>query len=239
MLKACEDITQNGSVYNARIFTSRQAYKALPNPPVLYRADSGAQALLCDGVLTLDGVGFDIDELRQFVEWCGCKSVICTGAVAGRLALSGEYNRYTVMRYNGGVPAVGEGVCTQPKLDDVYTLLKATFENMAGLSFDSWYSDISLKMRRGLAMVYAVYEGTELCATAGVNYQNDITSVIGSVATAKQWRGRGFAARLINSLLRAVPQGKTVQIICQNEGAMLLYTRLGFEAVEEYVEIGR
>lgn len=240
MLRLCGGVVQNCSVYNARIFTGWQAYGALPNPPLLYSDGGGVQLLLCGGVLTVDGLGFDAEETRSFIELCGCKTLICSGEALAKLGICGKTERYTVMRYASEAPAACGEVCTQPRLDDVYPLLKAEFTNMASLGFNDWYCDVSLKIRRGLGFMYAVYEGGTLCACAGVNYRNDNTAVIGSVVTAPAHRGRGLAATLVNAATaRVLAAGLIPQIVCQNEAAMRLYKKIGYVPTEEYTETRR
>ncbi|MEF9852435.1 MAG: GNAT family N-acetyltransferase [Hydrogenoanaerobacterium sp.] len=238
MLKLCGSLAESESVYNARIYTSLAAYGALPNPPLLYENERGERALLCGGVLTLDGTGFDKCELREFVKLCGCKKLICAAETAEGLANAEDTVFCTVMRFAGAVqPQCDDSVCRQPRLDDIYGLLCLAFDNMQSIGFEDWYSDISLKIRRGLACSYAIYEDGVLCASAGVNYQNSKTIVIGSVATAKLCRGRGLATRLVNTLIAREAQGRAVQIVCKNAVAMRLYIKLGFVPIGVYAEI--
>lgn len=229
----------------ARIETQVQAYCGMREAPDLYLADSGALFSHFDGVLTVSGELFDPEELRQFIRMCGCHTVVCGGVAAERLNLAGETTVGTVMRYGGGAAAEYACVCRQPKLDDVFVLLQSTFDNMHTAVFHAWYCDISLKQRRGLAYVYAVYEpqGAEpergsLCATAGVYYQNAATAVIGSVATRQDRRGHGLAAQVLGTLIaRIQAEGKLPQIVCQNDRAHVLYRRLGFVDTGKFFEI--
>lgn len=268
VVRLCESLETGDSVFNARMYTQWAAYRALPNPPSLYRTEKGAQLLLCDGVLTLDGTGFDPEELRRFAALCGCHTVTCSGEAAARLAPLGRVaTEARIMRYAGGETVPCAEVSTTPRLDDVFPLLCGTFENMRDAVFERWYSDVSLKLRRGLAYVYAIYEEnimdtdvkiyesptllsitqreacpkephSQLTATAGVYYQNAATAVIGSVAAAPERRGRGLAGMLLQTLIsRAQSEGRTPQVICLNDRAYRLYSRLGFVETGIFYEI--
>lgn len=232
-------------LFAARIETQALAYHGMREAPDLYLTNSGALLSHFDGVLTVSGEQFDPTELRQFIRMCGCHTVVCGGAAAQRLGLAGDVTVGTIMRYAGGATEAQACVCHTPKLDDVFALLQTTFENMHTAVFDAWYCDISLKQRRGLAYVYAVYEAQgaapvrgSLCATAGVYYQNAATAVIGSVATREDRRGHGLAAQILGALIaRIQAEGKLPQIVCQNDRAHVLYRRLGFVDTGKFFEI--
>lgn len=230
------------SPMSARIYTQSAAYQGLRDAPELYLADGGALLSMFDGVLTIDGGGFDPDELRRFAEMRGCHTVACSEREASRLGFAGAAAGM-VMRYGGETPEEDGEICRDAKLDDVFALLCAVFDNMRGTVFEHWYCDVSLKKRRGLAYIYGIYaagggQTGGLCSTAGVYYQNARTAVIGSVATTEAARGQGMAAKLLCALVgRIRHEGKTPQIICRSEQAHALYCRLGFADVGAFFEI--
>jgi len=177
LIRLADEVICTQSVYNARIYTQWIAYKDLPNPPYFYRTEEGTLLSNCDGVLTIDDKQFDPAELRQFIRMCGCHTVVCAEPAAQRLGLRGDYTAATVMCYSGTQVQPTRQVETAPKLDHVFPLLQATFENMQNAVFELWYCDISLKIRRELAYVYGIYndgncaqngrEVPTLAATAG------------------------------------------------------------------------
>lgn len=147
------------NVYNARIATQFAAYRGRPDGPLLYEAQGGALLSLFDGVATLDGLRFDPEELREFLRRCGCRTLVCSGRAAGSLGLDAQAGpRYTVMRFDGPPPdePAPPGVCRAPRLEEVYSLLLAVFDNMRGTAFEPWYCDLALKIRRGLAEVWMI-----------------------------------------------------------------------------------
>ncbi len=147
------------NVYNARIATQFAAYRGRPDGPLLYEAQGGALLSLFDGVVTLDGLRFDPEELREFLRRCGCRTLVCSGRAAGALGLDAQAGpRYTVMRFDGPPPdePAPPGVCRAPRLEEVYSLLLAVFDNMRGTAFEPWYCDLSLKIRHGLAEVWMI-----------------------------------------------------------------------------------
>lgn len=147
------------NVYNARIATQFAAYRGRPDGPLLYEAQGGALLSLFDGVGTLDGLRFDPEELREFLRRCGCRTLVCSGRAADALGLAAQAGpSYTVMRFDGPPPeeSAPPGVCRAPRLEAVYSLLLAVFDNMRGTAFEPWYCDLSLKIRRGLAEVWMI-----------------------------------------------------------------------------------
>ena len=247
MIKLTDKVDCTQSVYNARIYTQWIAYKDLPHAPYFYRTDGGTLLSYCDGVLTIDGELFDSDELNQFIRMCGCHTVVCGEQAANKLNVKGRYTSASVMRYAKGHIEFHSRVETSPKLDDVFALLYETFENMQAAVFERWYCDVSIKIRRGLAYVYGIYDESfsppeerahTLSATAGVYYQNPHTAVIGSVATRLNQRGKGFATQILHALVeRILSEGRLPQIIALNEHAYQLYQNIGFEEAGKYFEI--
>ncbi len=83
-------------------------------------------------------------------------------------------------------------VDTNPKLDNVYDILKGSFHALAN-SYELWLTDTSHRIRRELSKTF-LYEG---CTTATVQYIIDKTVLIGHVATTPEKRGNFYARKLL------------------------------------------
>ena len=117
-----------------------------------------------------------------------------------------------------------------PKLDDVYSILKEGFPNL--IDYGLWLTDTSHRVRRGISKVYIYKRFT----TATLMYDINDTVLVGQVATRVKARGSGHAREFlywIGSELKK--QGKTA-ILFALDIRKSFYEEIGFKAImTEYV----
>lgn len=226
------------TVCAARIATLHAAWQGVAarcSGPDFYET-GGAVLSVFDGICTLDGGGWDAQELREFLRLRGCSVLVCSGDTAQAVLPDAAASFFPVLRAAQGIqPASGAPALERtPPLAQVYRLLADTFENMKDTEFHAWYADVSLRQRRGIARVWAILEDGNVVSTAGIYHQNAHVAVIGSVATAVLARGRGLASALVAALAQSAQQeGKAVLIAAKNPRAQELYTRQGFRCEAE------
>lgn len=120
-----------------------------------------------------------------------------------------------------------------------YPLLADCFEG--GLPpFESWYVDVSHRMRHSCCRLVGFEENGEAVACAMTTAECSRSALIGAVATAPQARGRGYASANVLSLAHALlAEGKTVLLSPKNEAARALYERIGFVACGQWASLRR
>lgn len=186
--------------------------------------------------LTIAGEGFDPQELRQFVALLRPAYISCGETAAKALCdMPGmQLERLHILRYlRADVPAPQSGLFaeTRPPLSEVFALLQKVFE-LQNASYEHWLTDVSHKVRHGIAAVYAVRQGKHLASTAGVYHRNSVLGVLGSVATDPAARGHGYAGTLVLALCAlCLREGLVPAIVSKNEYAAQLYQKLGFTPV--------
>lgn len=111
---------------------------------------------------------------------------------------------------------------------EVYPLLASCFEN--GLPpFDSWYVDVSHRIRHGCCRIYGFRHDGKPVSCAMTTSECCSAAVIGGVATLQEARGRGYASSIVLTLAeKLMNEGKAVFLSPKNDPARLLYSRLGF-----------
>lgn len=176
------------------------------------------------GVISEDTV----EELSLFLKVCGFGSAL-TGIETGkRLMSAGWANTAESLIYKFSSQLIPEGeivpeieeITADPKLDEVFPIIKDGFPE---IKYEDWYTDISHKIRHGVAKVY-VYSGASATVLADMNG----AVFVSLVAAKKEARGKGEAKSLLRSLgLFFEEQGKEVSILCKEELGPF-YRKAGF-----------
>lgn len=122
---------------------------------------------------------------------------------------------------------------------ELYPLLRSCFAE--GLApFDSWYPDVSHRLRHGLCRVAGIKENGVPAACAMTVAQWPGGALIGAVATRPDCRGRGYASACVTALTAAMQaEGFRVLLSPKNENARRLYARLGFVPCGEWGAVER
>lgn len=141
------------------------------------------------------------------------------------------------------VPAAPTLIAPTPRA--YYPLLRACFGDTLP-PFDSWYADVSHRLRHGGCRLLGIEADGRLAAGAMTTaecgpWESDAgAAVIGAVATLPGYRGRGFASRCVTSLAAALQaENREVLLSPKNSPAQALYAKLGFAVCGEWGEIHR
>ena len=106
--------------------------------------------------------------------------------------------------------------------------------------FDAWYTAVSHRVRHGLCHLMGVREDGKPVAAAMTTAEDGDRLLIGAVATLPDYRGRGYAGKLVTTLAAmGQEQKKTVLLSPKNEGAERLYARCGFAVCGRYGQVER
>ncbi len=121
-----------------------------------------------------------------------------------------------------------------PPLQPLYHLLKHVFVEYT--PFDSWYVDISHRIRHNNCHIASVIRNEQPIACAMTVAEAKHAVIIGGVATDEAYRQQGLAQQCIEQLLSAIPQ-QTIFIVPINDYARRYYERFGFTVYEQQMEI--
>ncbi len=122
----------------------------------------------------------------------------------------------------------------QPPLQLLYQLLSSVFADY--VSFDSWYVDISHRLRHNCCRIATITKDERPVACIMTIAEGKEAAVIGGVATDKAYRKQGLAQQCMETILATLIQ-TTVFISPVDAYAQQYYTRFGFVDSECWMEI--
>ena len=116
---------------------------------------------------------------------------------------------------------------TTVSLRELYPFLHPFFDDLP--PFEAWYLDVSYRTRHDLCRHAAITDNGVIASSAMTVAEWQNGALLGGVATAPDYRRRGYAGRCVLSLTAALQnRGKTVWICPYNLSAQRLYESLGF-----------
>lgn len=163
----------------------------------------------------------DAEEVAAFIE---LQPEIRSIYTTELMHFAGKAKRFMAMI----APKVAQAECLETVgLQHLYTFLQPFFEDLP--PFEAWYLDVSYRTRHGLCRHAAITENAQIASSAMTVAEWQGGALLGGVATAPDYRRRGYAARCVLSLTAALQaMGKTVWICPYNPPAQRLYQSLGF-----------
>lgn len=221
------DSWQGDDAFAARITALLATYGTAYSFADFWYQQSGGEitALISrvDGAMTVSFNGAaDKRELLTFAETVGYSSLLCSQG------LCSGHGSYIVEYVAGKGSSLPEA--TQGDMRLVYELLNECGFDMG--EYDSFLADFCARLRRGTAFLAERYADGLLASTASALFIGGKSVLLGAVATAHKYRGKGYAGELVSSLAAAFP-GKRVFLLCRQDSLLEFYERLGF------VQVGR
>ena len=177
------------------------------------------------------------EELSLFLRVCGFKSALCGMETGTRLVNMGwgRAEENVLLKFAGALIPEGDqivpvgDIALNPPLDEVFPVIKDGFPDV---EYDGWYTDMSHRIRHGIAKVY-LYNGATVTAAADMNGAVYLTLL----ASAKAARGTGAAKNMLRSLgTQFEKQGKEPCILCREE-LVPFYNKAGFYAAGKAMTI--
>lgn len=233
MIKQIEEISQfNGynlmDIYSVRILSLLNAYGCKYPFARFYRQidDNGAITAILS-VLDKDiTISFeenaDRDELSQFVSVIGFDSVLCDEA----LSIEGHFESGIVMKTDKSIeiPCNYTEIDEYPHLFDLYNFIDYGENN-----FESWYVDISHRIRHGAAKAFTLNMNEEIISSAIFSsiYQNN--AILTGVQTKPEFRKMGYGSALVSAM--CCDFNGTVYLMRESVRNESFYKKLGFENI--------
>ena len=200
--------------------------------------DDGGLMSLMDGVAVIHLVDLT-DEWTVFLAMNPDVQVIhCSDMVGARLCATGMWNGGVgdVMEYKGPACADSADVEHAPSLPAVHKLLEQHFPSVSPLN--SWYPDVSHRIRHGNGHISAVLRDGNVVSTAMTVVETPTAAILGQIATHPDFRRQGMAATCIKSTI-SLCKAEKLYILPLNENARRLYENLGFVACGGWAELQR
>lgn len=162
------------------------------------------------------------EEISVFIQTCGYSSVLTDNDIS----LFGEKNyEYGIVmestkksEFNLANVVIDE----YPKLMDIFNL-----ENYDKWSFESWYVDLSHRIRHGTAKAYALRVNNDIVSSALFSSIYEDNAILSSVLTEPEYRGNGYATSLVSHMSCDI-KGK-IYLMREQDKNERFYQKLGFK----------
>ena len=173
-----------------------------------------------DNDLTLSYENADTDEIIQFLTATGFSSLLTDEF----FDLACKYDEGIIMsalRKNEFHMPYAE-IDEYPKLMDLYN-----FEDYGTADFESWYVDVSHRIRHGCGKAYALTVNGEIVSSGIFSSIYNDNAILTSVHTSPEFRGLGYGTALVSAMICDVK--KTVFLMREENKNESFYKNLGFE----------
>ncbi len=222
--------------YSARICALHNTYKNAPFA-FFWQQENGdeitAAIAKIDGDVTLFATeNADYEELAVFLETVGYSTVSCNEAVMKKLGFS-YYSSSFLVEYKNPQTVSADGI-VRADYAAVYSLLKECDFSLPATLGD-FLADFAARCNHSAADYGCILEGDKLASTASALFIGEKSVLLGAVATAKDCRGKGYAAKIVAALAdKYYLSGKRVYLFCREDSLEKFYTRIGFEVIGKW-----
>lgn len=193
-------------------------------------AEENAVYCMVDDVLIVSGTVMNPAETIEFIKVIGVREVICAVRNSEVLGLKpagmGDVIKKAVEPGDPEILSFDE-----ISLREVYGLLEET-----GMTdeFESFYLDLSHKLRHESALITAEYIDDELAGCAVASSVTEGAAVISAVAVSPNHRRKGSGTRLIKKAESAL-KGKMIYIFKEKDKNNEFYRALGYSKQDTWV----
>ena len=177
------------------------------------------------------------DEIREFIGIIGAQTLIAERGLLLQLGFENFSSQGAIMRYAGGnIDENAFVIDSQPSVMAVCKLLcECEGESIRVGELDRFYTDLSLRVRRGTAVCYA-YDNKGVAVASAVM---DSGAIIGGVAVRQSERKGGIGSALVKRLVSDLTDKKDIYLLRLENENESFYKRLGFENVGDWASISR
>jgi N-acetylglutamate synthase-like GNAT family acetyltransferase len=225
------------TVFGCRIQSAAAAYGV--NEPFAQFWTQEGKAALCklDDVLILDDNGADFDELKEFIAMTGANRLLCDLSAAKKLGLPVAVHGQ-IMFYRAKQPARPSTVFElNPSLREVHALLSlCATDTFLTPEFESFYMDMSHRIRHNTAVAVGVRQSETLVACAICSAHTADSAVISAVAVSPALRHKGFGYTALTALIAQLPQ-KDIYIFREETENEEFYRAFGFAPCGGFAEL--
>ncbi len=234
MLKLCENIGELSFLpadpFCARISAYALTYGFSNEYARFYIQDENAALSLADGTVTLWCTGStDYDEIKAFLPFLGCRSIIASEESFGKLGIKPEKTSY-IVRYEGALPVKPFAFTDEFEGRETYDLLTRCGFDMG--TYRNFIESIGIRLNKKTASFGGIKNG-DLQACAFRLFEGEKSVLLGAVATAPEHRGKGLASALVPYI---TSNRKDSFLFCRNDSLLDFYKKCGFSLWGRWAE---
>lgn len=186
-----------------------------------------------DGDATLCACNADFEEISEFLNIVGFRTVQCEKTAAEKLT-DKEFDWGYVVRCEKVDKFSDTELKKVFELKEIYDIIKP--ENLTGVGdLLPWLSDTTFRVNRNAAEGRIALCDSQNAGCAMVLFRTDKAALLGAVATKPQFRGRGLARSLVLGLAeKELSDGRRVELLCKNTSIVEFYKSIGFCVINEW-----
>lgn len=167
------------------------------------------------------------DELLEFIEAVGYNTVFADKELFPQY-WSGE----VLMKFVGkSETEISDNIDFNPTIREIYSVLeRCRGEGFEIPDFDSFYPDMSHRVRHNLSRVLAYRLEGQAIACCMTSAETDNCAIISGVACLPEYRGKGYASKLVAKIAETLGD-RDIFVFCREE-LVGFYSRLGFSNID-------
>lgn len=198
--------------------------------------DGGSAVAKLDDAAILEERDSDPEELAEFLRVLDIRTLSCAEPAAERLGLPVAARGEVLLR-RGAVPGDAAGAERDPDLREIHALLcRAAGDGFAPPEFESFYMDLSYRIRHGAGMAAGIRLGGELTACALCPSVTERSAVVSAVAVAPEHRREGLGRAVLAALTAALGREQVYAFRADGRNEEF-YRSLGFRPCGRWAEI--
>lgn len=183
-------------------------------------------AVICrfyNGITVSSSAFADLDEISRFLEIIPGKEIFCTLGLAGRLKTA-RLEKVNILSLTEKATVLRQGL--DGTFEQVYEILNSGSDGDIELpAFAEWYPDFAHRLRHKAARYFINADKT---AVATTGFETDDFAIICGVAVLPLFRGRGYAADVVEGLCgQLMNENKTVYVAASDR-TVGFYKKMGF-----------
>lgn len=227
----CPEVYGKKDIFSVKIFSLFRAY-GTKYPFIRFYAQKNnieVTAVICilDNDITVSYIQnkADIEELTEFVNVMGFSTLLCDDD----FVLAREYDSGIVMSSERKT----EIACDYTDVDEYpYLFDLFNFVDYGNVDFESWYVDISHRIRHGCAKAVTLNVDSEIISSAIFSsiYEND--AILTAVQTKPEFRKSGYASALVSAMCCDVTG--TVFLMREKDKNESFYKKLLFDNIGKW-----
>lgn len=227
----CPEVYGKKDIFSVKIFSLFRAY-GTKYPFIRFYAQKNnieVTAVICilDNDITVSYIQnkADIEELTEFVNVMGFSTLLCDDD----FVLAREYDSGIVMSSERKT----EIACDYTDVDEYpYLFDLFNFVDYGNVDFESWYVDISHRIRHGCAKAVTLNVDSEIISSAIFSsiYEND--AILTAVQTKPEFRKSGYASALVSAMCCDVMG--TVFLMREKDKNESFYKKLLFDNIGKW-----
>lgn len=178
----------------------------------------------------------DITELSEFLCVIGYLSVLFDNSYKLQIPCSSQSQGIVMKLCEKHIYSENEiNITVENNYKRVYEFFNSlNCDDVKIDSYGDFATDLFSKIRCGASKVFSVYEKDKIVSCM-IATGDEVNTIVGPVATAKEYQNRGLGRELIYSL----DNTENVFLYCKDDEHTLIYKRMGFVPDGEWKEIYR